>query len=121
MKKLQLTISQILMAMTVLALLSMLLLSFVGLRNVQQLNEGIIFVADTGQAVRRQMDADMMHDAIRSDVLGIVLASRDGQVEKMKEIQDELGDHPALAPRPERRKPSRHAARPLMGAAPSLW
>ena len=93
MKKLQLTISQILMAMTVLALLSMLLLSFVGLRNVQQLNEGIIFVADTGQAVRRQMDADMMHDAIRSDVLGIVLASRDGQVEKMKEIQDELGDH----------------------------
>ncbi len=93
MKKLQLTVSQMLTAMTLLVLLSMLLLSFVGLRNVQQLNEGIIFVADTGQAVRRQMDADMMHDAIRSDVLGAVLASRDGQLEKTKEIRNELSSH----------------------------
>ena len=95
MKKLQLTVSQMLMAMILLVLLSMLLLSFVGLRNVQQLNQGIIFVADTGQAVRRQMDADMMHDAIRGDVLGIVLASRDGQIEKIKAIRAELSDHTA--------------------------
>ncbi|MDP1666721.1 MAG: methyl-accepting chemotaxis protein [Methylobacter sp.] len=93
MNKLQLTVSQMLMAMTLVVLLSMLLLSFVGLRNVQQLNEGITFVANTGQALRRQMDADMMHDAIRSDVLGVVLASLDGHTEKMKAIQDELNDH----------------------------
>jgi len=95
MQKLQLTVRQMLMAMTLLVLLAMLLLSVVGLRNVQQLNQGIIFVADTGQALRRQMDADMMHDAIRSDVLGVVLAGRDGQTEKVNEIRGELGDHVA--------------------------
>lgn len=93
MKPLQLTVRQLLLTMTVLIFSFLLLLSFVGFHNVQQLNQGMSIVTNTGQAVRRQMDADMMHDAIRSDVLGVVLASRDGQIERMKEIQADLNEH----------------------------
>lgn len=95
MKKIQFRVSQLLVAMTLLVLLFMLALSIVGLHNVGTLKESIDFVANTGQAVRRQMDADMMHDTIRSDVLGVVLASRDGQVQKMKELESELNEHMA--------------------------
>lgn len=80
-------------AMPLLAALSMLSLAFVGLRNIQQLSEGISSTANTGQAVRRQMDADMMHDAIRSDILAIVLGSRDGAKEKINEAQKDLNEH----------------------------
>ncbi|MDO9106688.1 MAG: methyl-accepting chemotaxis protein [Methylovulum sp.] len=93
MLNIHLTVRQLLLSMTLLVLTALLLLSFVGLRNIQKLNEGMLFIANTGQAVRMQMDADMMHDAIRADVLGVILASRDGQPDKMQDIQKELGEH----------------------------
>ncbi len=93
MKSISLTVRHLLVLMSVMTLLSMLLLSFVGLYNVDQLNSGISSIANTGQAVRRQMDADMMHDAIRSDVLGLTLAKRDDQFDRIKEIQEELNEH----------------------------
>lgn len=93
MKSITLTVRHLLVLMTVMTLLSMLMLSFVGLFNVDQLNTGISSIANTGQAVRRQMDADMMHDAIRSDVLGLTLAKRDEQTDRIKEIQEELNEH----------------------------
>ena len=89
----QLSVRSMLIAMTALVLLAMLALSGVGLLNTQRLESALIQVSDTGQAVRRQMDADMMHDAIRSDVLAALLAAREGNAEKIQEIQRDLANH----------------------------
>ncbi|MEW5771476.1 MAG: methyl-accepting chemotaxis protein [Pseudomonadota bacterium] len=95
MKPKQLSVRGMLIAMTGLVLFAMLGLSGVGLLNTQQLGDGLVQVADTGQAVRRQMDADMMHDAIRSDVLAAMLAARDGALDKLTGIQGDLTAHAA--------------------------
>ncbi len=89
----QLSVRGMLVAMSGLVLVAMLTLSGVSLLNTQRLDDALIEVSVTGQAIRRQMDADMMHDAIRSDVLAALLAARDGQTEKVQEIQRELATH----------------------------
>lgn len=44
-------------------------------------------------AVQRQMDADMMHDAIRSDVMSALYAVSQGQANKVQDIQKDLAEH----------------------------
>jgi len=44
-------------------------------------------------AVQRQMDADMMHDAIRSDVMSALYAVTQGQNDKVPGIQQDLAEH----------------------------
>jgi methyl-accepting chemotaxis protein len=46
-----------------------------------------------GVMQRQQMQADMMHDAIRSDVYGAMLASINGDSAKAKQAQADLTDH----------------------------
>ncbi|OYY93221.1 MAG: hypothetical protein B7Y41_12925 [Hydrogenophilales bacterium 28-61-23] len=89
----QLSVRTMLIAMAGLVLLAMLALAGVGLFNTQRLGNGLIEVVDTGQAVRRQMDADMMHDSIRGDVFAALLAARDGQTSRIQEIQKDLTAH----------------------------
>ncbi len=47
-------------------------------------------IRDTGSILRNQMDADMMHDALRADVLAARLASSE---EDKKSARDDLEDH----------------------------
>jgi len=46
-----------------------------------------------GESVRLQMQADMMHDALRSDVLSVKLALIDGDPSALKEAQDSIEEH----------------------------
>ena len=88
-----LTVRGMLIAMTAFFMLAMLALAGGSLFNIQRLNDALLQVSDTAQAIRRQMDADMMHDAIRSDVLAALLAGSQGQSAKIREIQRELAAH----------------------------
>jgi len=93
MKLNQLSVRGMLVAMTGFVLLAMLALAASSMFNTLRLDGALLQVNDTGQALRLQMDADMMHDAIRADVLAALLAARDGQVEKIQEVQRELATH----------------------------
>ena len=46
-----------------------------------------------GESVRLQMEADMMHDALRSDVLTVKLALIDDDPSALKEAQDSIQEH----------------------------
>jgi len=89
----QLSVRGMLIGMTGFVLLAMLALAGSSLRNTQRLDGALLQVGDTAQAIRRQMDADMMHDAIRSDVLAALLAVREGRVLEIPEIQRDLVAH----------------------------
>jgi methyl-accepting chemotaxis protein len=81
-----------LLIMAGLVLAALLALAGVGVFNTERLDKALGHVGDTGQAVKRQMDADMMHDAIRSDVLAAILAAREGT---LKPEASDLREHVA--------------------------
>src|SRR5690349_3051812 len=47
----------------------------------------------TGTALRNQVEADMMHDALRSDVLAAIVATETGATGQRQEIERELAKH----------------------------
>jgi len=51
--------------------------------------------ARIAEVMRNHMQADMMHDALRSDVLAAMLAAQNGQVDAMAGIRTDLGEHSA--------------------------
>lgn len=87
------TVRGMLIAMTAFFILAMLALAGGGMLNIQRLDTALLKVNDAAQAIRRQMDADMMHDAIRSDVLATLLAGSQGQADKIRGIQSDLAEH----------------------------
>jgi methyl-accepting chemotaxis protein len=50
-------------------------------------------IADSGSALRAQMAADMMHDALRSDVLAALIAGAKQDASARKEVEAEFADH----------------------------
>jgi methyl-accepting chemotaxis protein len=89
----RISVRNMLTAMALLVLLSMLAIAAIGMINIQRLDTALVSVTDTGQAVHRQMDADMMHDAIRADVLGALLAVRQGDATRTQAAQHDLSEH----------------------------
>jgi methyl-accepting chemotaxis protein len=49
--------------------------------------------ARIAEVMRNHMQADMMHDALRADVLAALLAAKNGQVDAMAGIRTDLEDH----------------------------
>ena len=47
----------------------------------------------TSTALRNHLEADMMHDALRADVLSALLATRQGEMEKKAVVEQELAEH----------------------------
>ncbi len=88
----QMTVRGLLLVMSGLVLAAMLALAGVGVFNTEQLDNALSHVTETGYAVRRQMDADMMHDAIRSDVLAAILAAKEGNFQRE---ESDLREHVA--------------------------
>ncbi len=82
-----------LITMTAFFMLAMLALAGDSLINIQRLDNALLQVSDAALAIRRQMDADMMHDAIRSDVLAARLAESQGETEGVSDIQHDLAAH----------------------------
>ncbi len=60
---------------------------FLGIRSVESALEQVVV---TGQALRNHLEADMMHDALRSDVLAAFLA---GNEEAKKAAKKDLEEH----------------------------
>jgi methyl-accepting chemotaxis protein len=81
--------------MAVSGILGILVLGGGSLRKLIDLDEVVTEANEIGLAVRRQKDADMMHDAINSDVLAALLAATDGDAKKGGEIAGELAEHTA--------------------------
>ena len=50
-------------------------------------------ISRTGTALKHQLEADMMHDALRGDVLAALLASTTPDAEKRKAIEADVKDH----------------------------
>jgi methyl-accepting chemotaxis protein len=71
----------------------MLALAGVGLATIGTLVNGNDSLATSGAAVRAQMQADMVHDALRGDVLAALLAGASQAADKRKGIQDDLDEH----------------------------
>ena len=51
--------------------------------------------ARIAEVMRNHMQADMMHDALRSDVLGAMLAAQTGEADAMEGIRTDLAEHSA--------------------------
>jgi methyl-accepting chemotaxis protein len=47
----------------------------------------------TASALRNHLEADMMHDALRADVLAALQAAQQGHPEQQKSVQHELAEH----------------------------
>lgn len=87
------SVKAMLMALSLWVMLLLGCLGAIALIFTNDLFETIGEMQETTAAVRLQMDADMMHDAIRSDVLSAILAGRDGDFARIDEIATELGAH----------------------------
>ncbi|MBI5786751.1 MAG: methyl-accepting chemotaxis protein [Rhodocyclales bacterium] len=87
------SIRRLLELISILSVALLLVLGGISLYNASHLNEVVGVANETSSAVRRQMDADMMHDAIRSDVLNALLLAAEGQTAKAAEIKASLEEH----------------------------
>lgn len=72
---------------------SLLVLGGISLFNAQRLNSVVGTANETSVAVRRQMDADMMHDSIRADTLNAFLVAAEGKADKAAAIRASLDEH----------------------------
>jgi hypothetical protein len=64
-----------------------------GLQAVGTLQAALTEVRASGQALRSHMQGDMMHDALRSDVLSALLAAQKGQIDQRDAIGTDIEEH----------------------------
>ncbi len=67
-------------------------LAMLGIFELRSFQRELGAVVDTGSALRLQMSADMMHDALRADVLASLLARSDAD---RQAVRNDLGEHAA--------------------------
>ena len=89
------SVKQLFIAMTAFVLLLIAIIGGIGQYSAGHLDASVKQAIALGNTVRKQMDADMMHDAIRSDVLGSLLAAKEGHGEQLKALAQDLEEHVA--------------------------
>jgi methyl-accepting chemotaxis protein len=82
-----------LIVFSVIGLLFILIVGAVGLYSERQISAALQSNTIASAAMRNHMEADMMHDALRADVLAGALAAATKQFEQRKSIEKETGDH----------------------------
>jgi len=87
------TIRRQLLVSNVVGMALAFLIGGVALLASQRLTQNSQAIAESGSALRAQMAADMMHDALRSDVLAALLAGVKHDEAPRKEIQADLAEH----------------------------
>ncbi len=87
------SVKQLFIAMTAFVLLLILLIGGIGQYSAGHMEISVKQAISLGDTVRKQMDADMMHDAIRSDVLAALLAAREGDAGRIKAVGSDLDEH----------------------------
>jgi len=83
-------VRQLVLGLAVLGLASTVVVGGVGLLAERQLASGLSQASVATQAVRAAGNADMMHDAVRSDVLAAIVAVQQGDAPGLKAAQDDL-------------------------------
>ncbi|MDI4631670.1 HAMP domain-containing protein [Pelomonas sp. V22] len=87
------TIRQRMLALSLLGLAFVLAVAAVGYVAMGQLAAAAEEQSRASSALRAHLEADMMHDALRGDVLRSLLASSKGRQEELAEIQKDLAEH----------------------------
>ena len=90
-----LTIKQRLFGLTALSVTVTLAISALAWANSRTAREATEALATTTQAVRESMNADMMHDAIRADVLAAQLAVQGNDAAALEAAAKDLDEHAA--------------------------
>ncbi len=78
---------------SVISLLFVLIVGGVGLYSEQQIYNALQSNTTASAALRNHMEADMMHDALRADVLASALAAATKQIEQRKDIEKDTSEH----------------------------
>ena len=67
-----------------------------GLAAVRDMEAALAEVRTSGQALRSHMQGDMMHDALRSDVLAAILAAQSGRLEERDALAADIKSHATI-------------------------
>ncbi|MDR7334021.1 methyl-accepting chemotaxis protein [Roseateles asaccharophilus] len=86
-------IRQRLLALSLMGLAFVSIVGLVGYLALGTMSGTAESVARSNMALRAQLEADMMHDALRGDVLRAVLAGLKGNTADMPEVQKDIGEH----------------------------
>ena len=89
------TLLQKLLLLCGFAIVTTVVLGWSAVRNLASVSEAASRITEMGIAQRAQMDADMMHDGLRADVLLINLAVAKEDAEMRKEGVDGVREHVA--------------------------
>jgi len=87
------TMRQKFMIMAAITSILIVVLSGISLYSTRNLNKALGEVATTGQALGNFLLGDMMHDALKSDVLGSLLVAGGDQVSDLKSLQADVKEH----------------------------
>lgn len=88
-----LSIKQLLIAFSFLAASLVAMVGAVGYYGTASLDASLSSVTNTGKSVAIQLEADMMHDAVRGDALAALVAAHDGNSGKEAEVLKDLDEH----------------------------
>ncbi|MFG6431104.1 methyl-accepting chemotaxis protein [Roseateles sp. LYH14W] len=88
-----LNIRQRLLALSLMGLLFVSVVGLVGYLALGTLSSTAASVASSNAALRAQLEADMMHDALRGDVLRAVLGGIKGQASELADVQKDITEH----------------------------
>jgi methyl-accepting chemotaxis protein len=70
-----------------------LIIGAIGYWGITRQGQELDGVVTTSLALRNHLESDMMHDALRADVLGALRAARDNNKEDMASVKADLADH----------------------------
>lgn len=87
------SIKQMLITLAALGVFGLLALGGTGYFNINGLQNNLSLLTQSQIMLRQQLEADMMHDAIRGDVLKAILHQKSGETAQISETQKELKDH----------------------------
>ncbi|WP_083897027.1 methyl-accepting chemotaxis protein [Azospirillum sp. B506] len=88
-----LTLSRKLSLLTLSFALALLIVGGVGIAALSTVDEANRQVLTTGEALSNHQQGDMMHDALRADVLAALLVGPDGASEDRDEVRKDIKEH----------------------------
>ena len=94
--KLNLTVGKKLAALGLLGALLVATVGYGGYWGLTTIDRAMDAIVVNSHALRSHLEADMMHDALRADVLASLLAAQRGDVIAQAAAQKDLGEHTAL-------------------------
>ena len=89
----QLQLRQALLGLGLIGVLGAFIIGAVSWRSVSLLNHEVAQQTAIGDAMQASGKADMMHDAIRADVLSAILAAQNDDPDGIKEAKADLAEH----------------------------